>query len=263
MDGVAASGPVSFTDNNGKQYLVPASELFFDVDGTVQSKGEEPYEALQIDNAFKAWTAYLATSGVLTRSEAATPVPAMVITSKTAGTFGNATTVEIAGVAAANGAFTATVTEIEPHEGLKVDTIDDLHSELLTYDAAGSPSPAQLPAAGTYTADATTGEIEVPAADASAAFLLKAKAPVTAGTTTDVEITAPADGKFTMTVTRTKKKPGATSATLGTDFDYTLTVAPPAGSTTPGVPGEGKFQLAGGAPQQAATPAKVTLMTGV
>jgi hypothetical protein len=247
----AASAPVSFTDDHGRQFVVPVSSLFFS-EGAIQTNDAE----LKDNPAFATWIQYLAKNGQLRETTQAAAQPAMELESLLPGTIGNATTVTIAdaGTGAAD-TFTATVTESEEHAELTPAGVAALASELVSLDPA-SPSPPLTPKTGSYANSATGTTITVLAEDGVAtAFVLNAK---TAAATTTVTIgeVDPDDDSFSMTIVREKTKSGVKAADMATEFGYALVVS---GAAL--LPAAGTFQLSGGEEPQDAVPAKVTLMT--
>lgn len=251
----AANAPVSFTGDDGRQFMVPIAHLFFS-EGAIQTN----FEALKNEPAFLTWIQYLARNGQLRQTTQAAAQAMMELTAKAAGTIGNATTITIANVApsTAPDTFTATVTESEEHAKVTAADIASLPSELVSIDPA-SPAPT-TPKAGAYANSGTATTITILAEDGVAtAFVLNAKTAAATTTVTIGEVDAE-DDSFSMSVVREKTKSGVKLTEVATEFGYAFdSVSLPGGSSL--LPAAGTFHLSGGEAPRDAQPAKVTLMT--
>jgi hypothetical protein len=255
MDAVAASGPVSFTDKDGIQHVIPISELYFDATG-IHARG-----TLKDDETLKVWLARLSKGSRLRRSSSRPTGPALVLAAKTAGLAGNGIAVKVANVRDSGGSkvFDLSVTESEHYVKLTAATAVALSSALIDI-TAGTPA-APLP--GVYLPVPGT-PVKVPqktwkAGDPeSTAFELKAKGDLADKAITTVTIgSLDANDKFDLDAVRTKEAKGLEPAGVQAAFGYAIAVTIPAGGLA--APAEGTFRLAGGAAPQGAVAAKVTL----
>src|SRR5258706_10282301 len=79
---VSGSGPIAFTDENGKMSLIPLSALTFE-------SGELQVDAPYNTDPIKNWLQYLVKAGSLSPGELPPPKPAMTVTAVTEGGTGN------------------------------------------------------------------------------------------------------------------------------------------------------------------------------
>src|SRR5260370_22095599 len=112
-----ANGPIEFTDQNGKQFLIPISALFFDT-GTLKTNWPlYQQNKPEIDALLK----YLQSSGAVKTAPQPAPVAAMVISAKQPGSAGNDVVINFSNVQPHQNApttFDASVTETNTYAGL-------------------------------------------------------------------------------------------------------------------------------------------------
>ena len=251
MAGIRPIAPISYTDNTGRQYLIPSSAVTID-DASNKVTLANWHAPQSVDKTpIEAWLNYLAHNGEITRATPSGPPPAMVITAKDGGANGNTITVEISNVDPATAKFDATVTETDQYTGLTPETIETIlgtspHLGLrpgLVFVVRGDAPKA--PKAQTNTALAgDPAKVDV-SASSGTAFTLQAKGSGTDGALTTVSTVSTAQG-FDLTVKWTKTMPGITAAGLAAQFDYVIDVKPLPGRPL-GLPAAGTVTLAGGA----------------
>jgi hypothetical protein len=258
MDAVAASGPVSFTDKDGIQHVIPVSDLYYDATG-IHAKG-----TLKDDATLKRWLSRLSKGSRLRRSSHPATGPALELAAKTAGPAGNGISVKVANVRDSGAAkvFDLTITESEHYAGLTAATLKaaTLSSSLLEIGGTG---PAAAPLPGVYVpVPGTPAKVPtktwVPPQPESTAFELKAKGDAADNAITTVTIgSLDANDKFDLDVVRTKEARGLQPAGVQAAFGYAVAVTAPDSGLA--VPAEGTFRFTGGTAPQGAVAAKVTL----
>jgi hypothetical protein len=284
MTAALANGPVTFTDNAGRQVLVPNSAIYFDAGGKIQADKWPLYAANKA--LLDPWLNYLARSGAIVPDTTAPPKVAMVIKAADAGAAGNNIQVAFSNVQAdannpGNSKMDVTVTERNTYQGLKLNTIKSVIGTDTTQGSQpglvhlkGAADPTDLPKEGDYQLQG--GDDATPKAaskgvtkDAGGgdAFTLEAKRPGQDSnnivvTVKDLDKTA---GTFTLVAVYKRSsaaiKVSDFPAASPTGYAYELAVTPPSGGAL-SAPAPGTVTLSGGSDQQAAASASASVVSG-
>ncbi len=271
-----ATAPIGYTDpSTSSQLSIPTSLIYFE-DGSAKFTPPAGMSASTSADITK-WLAALAREGILTSDAQAPPVPAMVISAKSAGSAGNSIEVEITNVRpkpadATKTIFDITLTETNTYELLKPQTVKAVVGTaagggdkpgLVFVSSGGNPSQ---PKDGVYPMTGDPATADIAKADGSAgAFVLTTKAGGADAALTKVTISAATDpanpGTFTLEAVWTKAAAGIEPADLVAALGYEITVAPPDGGAL-APPAAGGYALSGGGEVQAATKASASIPTG-
>ena len=264
-----AMGPLEFTDE-GEQFVIPISALYFDSGGTL--KTSSPLYAKH-KQALDGWLAYLQGQGLVTPAPVPPPAPAMVITALETGSTGNDIVIAFSNVHEDPNThdviFDAELTQTDVYPGLAPDTVGDVlgtgpgngsRPGLVYVSSGGTPTQ---PANGSYplsggppaTADISDGH-------GGTAFSVTTRSNNADSTHTTVEISAADDTSnpdtFTLTATWSNQVTGIQPGDLEGSFASEITVAAPdGGQLLP--PAPGTVSLRGGSDVTGPTAASVTV----
>ena len=282
---VLGTGPVGFTDNNeGKQYFIPLSVLYFDDKNKIQADKWPPYN--DNDKNFKDMVNdllnTLVTQGFLTASPQKPPQQALILKAAVPGAAGNNIQVTFKKSDDSDATkFDATISETETYEGLSwnKDSLAYIKQVLgtekgglvhiLDTDAPNSPPEGaiyylKLPKDPNNNEpdEAKQASVSVPTSDGTTSFTLEARKSGPDGEKTTVTI---AVGAETFSLTAVWEQ-SVTQITLGTLSDqlkeggkYLISVEPPKNGTFTIIPAPGTVRLSGGADKKEALPASATV----
>ena len=285
--GVSGSSPISFTDGNGNQLVLPLSALSIGPNGVVVT-GWAPYTTNK--PSVDSLLTQLYASGILTAAPAPASTRAMFVQAATAGSTSNNITINVVSPSASSTdptTFDVTVTETDIYGGLSTvaptssvpspnfigsvlgdgNTVVPSRPGLLVLPTqtgvvlpASTPAGQTLPVSSTPPAAAT---VAVPKNSGTGnAFTLQAKAGLPAATTFTATISDvnPTANTFSLTVVWSLKVTGVKVGTLQSSFASELVVLPsvdnPSGILQPAT---ATVTLSGG--QDGATPASYASAT--
>ncbi|HWB83993.1 MAG TPA: hypothetical protein VG675_07625 [Bryobacteraceae bacterium] len=265
-----SSGPVEFTDGNGKQISLPLTSIFFD--GTAVKAEGDLYTANQA--IADPWLAHLAAVGLLLPDAQPPAKTAMVIAAARAGSAGNfiqITFSNFGGTDPNNPKFDTAVAETNTYKKLTPATVQII---LGATAAAGSqpglvfvpgPAPTDLPKAGSYplvvTNPNTFAAVDIPKNTGSGkAFTAQAEAdgPDGAQTTVTISDVDTATSSFTLVAAWNKTASQITASQVGSSFPYLITVTAPSGGSL-SAPAAGTITLSGGSDASSAAPASAAV----
>jgi hypothetical protein len=256
------SAPVSFLDANGKQYFIPLAWISYTsatASPAVASgwPGWGTAFALAQQSSVATWVGLLATEGFINPAPVPPALPAFTIAAKAVGAAGNDITISF-NSQNTDGSLNVTVSTTQIYTGLDYDPGNTNSIEELLGTSAINGTQPGLAYVGTKltTAPAVAGATRFTQPGGVGSFqfslgtagvLLPAKNPTSsdAGLIT-ATIANVVGNTFDLTLAWSKTVASVTPATLGSNFDYLITVTAPASGF-------------GGAP---AVPSTVTLVGG-
>jgi hypothetical protein len=256
-----ASGPVEFTDA-GNQISLPLSSIFFD-GNTIHAEGS-------LYNSHKAaaddWLTYLAKIGEIVPDAQPPSKTAMVIKAKTAGSNGNFIQVQFSNFDNTdpnNVKFDAAVTETDTYTGLTPGTIQPALTAQSGLIILPGTQPTDVPKAGTYpmaiVSPNTAATVDIPKNSGSGnAFTVQARADGADGALTQVTIKDVTATTFALVAAWKKSATQITASSLGSTFNYEITVSAPSGGTL-SAPAPGTVTLSGGSDAASASAASAVV----
>jgi hypothetical protein len=288
---VIGSGPIGFTDNQGKQQFIPLSQLYFDDDGNVTVKAGVVGEKNQ--GAVNALLKNLVAGGFLKSAPTLPPKPAIVIKAAIPGAKGNTIQVTfskfsniVADLPTAKTTFDAEIIAKATYSNLSVDpsstsfigkvlgvgATPGISPGLVRVKAPASNTPIQQPKAITSTALSLQDSTEtnyyhvVPSQGDSSkpAFTLEAWKEGVDGQNIKITLIPDVNSTlqtFTLVVEWAQKISPIGLNNLPSklagdqDKEFVIKVSPPEGESF-GIPAPGTIVLSGGADARDAVPAE-------
>jgi len=254
------TGPVPFTSDDGRYFLIPLSAVSFDANGKATLDNWPLYNTYKA--ALDLFLPRLLSAGVIQKGPVPPAKPALKATAVTAGASGVAVEMNFANVTPNVGtppSSTAdvTVTETNTYTGIQLSKLVETIGNAANGGTrpglvfVSGAAPTEMPQNGTYDlaigAPGTAAKIDVTkTGGGGTAFTLQARSNDAAGDLILAKI-SDADNAaktFTLTVSWTKPANGAAISALAAEFAFVVKIDPPADGYR--APATGKVTLAGG-----------------